>query len=46
MRLPDFVIIGAQKAGTTVVLNTLAQHPDIGANDPFVSRSTFRRISH
>ena len=27
--LPDFVIIGAQKAGSTFLLNCLAEHPDI-----------------
>ena len=27
--LPDFVIIGAQKAGTTSVFNYLGEHPDI-----------------
>ncbi|MCB0375769.1 MAG: sulfotransferase, partial [Sinomicrobium sp.] len=27
--LPDFIIIGAQKAGTTFLLKHLRQHPDI-----------------
>lgn len=29
MSLPDFLIIGAQKSGTTWLLNMLSQHPDI-----------------
>ena len=27
--LPDFIIIGANKAGTTSIANYLAQHPEI-----------------
>lgn len=44
MRLPDFVIVGAQKAGTTAVLNTLVCHPDIGGADPFVRKMPGRRF--
>ena len=29
--LPDFVIIGAQKCGTTTLYNTLTRHPSVGA---------------
>lgn len=29
-RMPDFLIIGAQKCGTTSLFNYLVQHPDIG----------------
>jgi len=29
LRLPDFVILGAQKAGTTALRHALAQHPQI-----------------
>ncbi len=29
--LPDFVIIGAQKGGTSSLYQYLAQHPDVGA---------------
>ena len=28
--LPDFLIVGAQRAGTTSMYNYLAQHPDVG----------------
>jgi hypothetical protein len=28
--LPDFLIVGAQRAGTTSLYNYLAQHPDVG----------------
>jgi hypothetical protein len=28
--LPDFVIIGAQKAGTTTLFDMLAEHPEVG----------------
>lgn len=27
--LPDFIVIGAQKAGSTFILNCLAEHPDV-----------------
>jgi hypothetical protein len=37
-RLPDFIIIGAQKCGTSAVMRLLHKHPDIGgirsSNDP------------
>ena len=29
MRLPDFVIVGAQKCGTTALRNALNKHPDV-----------------
>lgn len=32
MRLPDFLIIGAQKAGTSAARHNLGQHPDIAFN--------------
>ncbi len=28
--LPDFLIVGAQRAGTTSLYNYLFQHPDVG----------------
>ena len=31
--LPDFLIVGAQRAGTTSLHEALAQHPSIGASD-------------
>ncbi len=30
-RLPDFVIIGAQRGGTTSLYRSLTEHPDVGA---------------
>ena len=30
-RLPEFLILGAQKAGTTTLYDVLTQHPDIGS---------------
>ena len=44
-RLPDFVIVGAQKAGTTATLNTLVLHPDIGANNPIESDGILSRLT-
>lgn len=32
-RLPDFIIIGAQRSGTTSLYATLGQHPDIGLSN-------------
>lgn len=32
MRLPDFLIVGAQKAGTTAARHNLARHPDVAFN--------------
>lgn len=29
MKLPDFIIIGAQKCGTTSLFNYLSKHPDV-----------------
>jgi hypothetical protein len=29
-RLPDFIVIGAQRAGTTSLFRYLAEHPDVG----------------
>lgn len=34
MRLPDFLIIGAMKSGTTSLADYLHQHPDIAVSDP------------
>lgn len=34
MHLPDFIIIGAAKAGTTSLYKVLAQHPDIFMSTP------------
>jgi hypothetical protein len=34
VRLPDFVIIGAAKAGTTSLYKVLTQHPDIFMSNP------------
>lgn len=34
MRLPDFVIIGAQKSGTTWLYRMLSQHPDVFTSEP------------
>lgn len=34
MRLPDFIIIGAAKAGTTSLYKVLSQHPDIFMSTP------------
>lgn len=34
MRLPDFIIIGAAKAGTTSLYKVLSQHPDIFMSSP------------
>ena len=31
MRAPDFLVVGAHKAGTTSILDSLAQHPKISA---------------
>ncbi len=42
MRLPDFVIIGAQKCGTTAAINALAQHPDVDKADSFKQRIRLR----
>ena len=36
--LPNFLVVGAQKAGTTTVARTLASHPDVFVSDP---RETF-----
>lgn len=33
MRFPDFIIIGAQKCGTTSLFHYLSQHPDINLPD-------------
>ena len=32
MRLPDFLIIGAQKCGTTAAMSHLGRHPHVGFN--------------
>ena len=29
LRMPDFLLVGAQKSGTTSITNYLRQHPDI-----------------
>ena len=34
VRLPDFIIIGAAKAGTTSLYKVLSQHPDIFMSTP------------
>ena len=44
-RLPDFVIVGAQKAGTTAMLNSLKTHPAVDSNDPVSSDRWLRRIT-
>ena len=31
---PDFLVIGAPKAGTTALHAALAQHPDVFVSDP------------
>ena len=28
-KLPDFIIVGAQKCGTTTIIKSLEKHPDI-----------------
>jgi len=52
-KLPDFVIIGAQKAASTLLQIWLRQHPDVWLptnenpvfRDPVYSNSTLRRLS-
>lgn len=34
MKVPDFLIIGAAKAGTTYLSGLLGQHPQVGISDP------------
>ena len=34
MALPDFLIIGSPKAGSTALHVALAQHPDLFLSDP------------
>jgi hypothetical protein len=34
MRLPDFIIIGAAKSGTTSLYHALARHPDVFMSEP------------
>lgn len=34
LTLPDFMIVGAQKAGTTTLASWLSRHPDIGMSRP------------
>lgn len=45
MRLPDFIIIGAAKAGTTSLYHALARHPDVFMSTPkepeFFARDEF-----
>lgn len=48
MRLPDFVVIGAMKAGTTSLYHYLSQHPDVFMPDSkevdfFYDRATWER---
>ncbi|GGD31432.1 hypothetical protein GCM10010915_09630 [Microbacterium faecale] len=33
-RLPDFILAGAQRAGSTALAEALAEHPDIAITDP------------
>ena len=48
MRLPDFLIIGAMRAGTTALHRSLSAHPEIGMprekeTDFFIENRTWRR---
>ena len=38
-RAPNFVIIGAQKSGTTSLFNYLLQHPDIVPNSKYITKN-------
>ena len=47
LRLPDFIIIGAMKAGTTTLYHYLSEHPEIGMSeeketDFFVEEKSYR----
>lgn len=47
-RLPDFIIIGAMKAGTTTLYHYLSEHPEIGMSeeketDFFIEEKNYRR---